>query len=159
MTAGQNTYQGDDGTKRQQQLGTSALKLQRNRAYLLIGLLLTAVVSEALALAALAPLKTVIPAIATVDANAHIVKVQVVTPETITGHESYIHSELYDYVVQCNTVDPNSASASPISAICIPPRRSRNNTTAKWRRITRTTRITSSARTANVTSPSPAYHC
>jgi len=107
MTAGANTYQGDEATKKQQEGGTNTFKLQRNRAYLFIGLLLVAVISQALALAALMPLKTVVPAIATIDANGHVLKVQIVAPETITAHESVIHNELYEYVVNCNTIDAN----------------------------------------------------
>lgn len=101
------TYIDDANIQHQQDKGLLAVKLARNRAYALIVLLLLVIISQAIALTALMPLKTVVPALATVDtATGHVVKVAVVSPEELSAQKSVILNELHDYVVKRHTLDP-----------------------------------------------------
>lgn len=107
MTSRTHTYVGDADTRRQQDQGLEGVKIERNRAYVLIVALVAALVATGLGFAGLAPLKTVVPAIVTVDSSTgHVVKVEVVTPETMTGNEAVIHNELHEYAIHRNSVDP-----------------------------------------------------
>ncbi|KLB48366.1 VirB8/TrbF family protein, partial [Xanthomonas euvesicatoria] len=85
--------------------GSNKLKQERNRAYLLIGLLLFVVGGMASAVTVLANVHTVIPVVSVIDANGHVVKQQVVNKETITGQESFVQSQVYDFIMYCNTFD------------------------------------------------------
>ncbi|MET3148740.1 UNVERIFIED_ORG: hypothetical protein ABIB63_004600 [Xanthomonas axonopodis] len=87
--------------------GSNKLKQERNRAYLLIGLLLFVVGGMASAVTVLANVHTVIPVVSVIDANGHVVKQQVVNKETITGQESFVQSQVYDFIMYCNTFDPD----------------------------------------------------
>jgi type IV secretion system protein VirB8 len=86
--------------------GSNKLKQERNRAYLLIGLLLFVVGCMASGLSVLANVHTVIPVISVIDGNGHVVKQQVVNRDTITGLESFVQSQVYDFIMNCNTFDP-----------------------------------------------------
>ncbi|MBD4460013.1 type VI secretion protein, partial [Xanthomonas citri pv. citri] len=77
--------------------GSNKLKQERNRAYLLIGLLLFVVGGMASAVTVLANIHTVIPVVSVIDANGHVVKQQVVNKEAITGQESFVQSQVYDF--------------------------------------------------------------
>lgn len=99
------TYQSDPTTRTRQEAGTNQLRHERNRAYLLIVILLGVIVAQALAILFIMPLKTVVPAIATIDENSHVTKVQVVNVETMLSNESLISSELHQFITNCNTVD------------------------------------------------------
>lgn len=83
------------------------LKAQRNRAYIGFGLALGLAAAEALALRALAPLKTVEPVFVTVDAaTQHVVVQNIDDPKSITAKTAYLQGKLYEYVTWRNTVDP-----------------------------------------------------
>ena len=106
MSAGSMTFRGDPKTQAAQVGGSNRLKQERNRAYLVIGLLLFVIGGMASAITVLVNLHAVIPVVALMDANGHVVKQQVVNRETITGQESYIQSQVYDFIMYCNTFDP-----------------------------------------------------
>ncbi|MBV6690318.1 type IV secretion system protein [Xanthomonas euvesicatoria pv. physalidis] len=107
MNFGKWTFKGDPSTQSAQLGGSNKLKQERNRAYLLIGLLLFVVGGMASAVTVLANIHTVIPVVSVIDANGHVVKQQVVNKEAITGQESFIQSQVYDFIMYCNTFDPD----------------------------------------------------
>lgn len=107
MTAGARTFLGDRGTQAAQLAGSNKLKQERNRAYLLVVLLLFALGGLASAVAVLAQVHTVVPVVSVIDANGHVVKQQVVSAETITGQEAFVQSQVYDFIMYCNTFDPD----------------------------------------------------
>nr|WP_011153912.1 type IV secretion system protein [Xanthomonas citri]AAO72113.1 VirB8 [Xanthomonas citri] len=107
MKFGKKTFLGDNETQAAQLGGSNKLKQERNRAYLLIGLLLFVVGGMASAVTVLANVHTVIPVVSVIDANGHVVKQQVVNKETITGQESFVQSQVYDFIMYCNTFDPD----------------------------------------------------
>jgi type IV secretion system protein VirB8 len=107
MTSTLKTFTGDPNTKAVQVAGTNKLKQERNRAYLFIALLLICLAGLAIAVTVLSSIQTVIPVVSVIDANGHVVKQQIVSKETITGQESFVQSQVYDFVMYCNTFDPN----------------------------------------------------
>ncbi len=107
MTAGVRTFLGDRGTQVAQLAGSNKLKQERNRAYLLVALLLFALGGLASAVAVLAQVHTVVPVVSVIDAYGHVVKQQVVSAETITGQEAFVQSQVYDFIMYCNTFDPD----------------------------------------------------
>jgi len=107
MKAGAYTALGDSATQAVQLGGTNRLKQERNRAYLFIGLLLFVIGGLASAVTVLASIHTVIPVVSVVDANGHVVKQQVVSRETITGQDAFVQSQVYDFIMYCNTFDPD----------------------------------------------------
>ncbi|MBV6795847.1 type IV secretion system protein [Xanthomonas euvesicatoria] len=107
MKFGKKTFLGDKETQSAQLGGSNKLKQERNRAYLLIGLLLFVVGGMASAVTVLANIHTVIPVVSVIDANGHVVKQQVVNKEAITGQESFVQSQVYDFIMYCNTFDPD----------------------------------------------------
>lgn len=106
MKFGMRTFLGDSATQSAQLGGSNKLKQERNRAYLFIGLLLFVVGGMASAITVLANIHTVIPVVSVIDGNGHVVKQQVVNAETITGQESFVQSQVYDFIMYCNTFDP-----------------------------------------------------
>ncbi|CAL8481732.1 VirB8/TrbF family protein [Caballeronia sp. S22] len=104
---GKGTFLGDESTRRIQLGGSNKLKQERNRAYLFIGLLLFVIGGMASAITVLANIHTVIPVVSVLDANGHVVKQQVVNKETISGQESFVQSQVYDFIMYCNTFDPD----------------------------------------------------
>ncbi len=107
MSFGGRTFTGDESTRRTQLGGSNKLKQERNRAYLFIGLLLFVVGGMASAITVLASIHTVIPVVSVLDPNGHVVKQQVVNKETISGQESFVQSQVYDFITYCNTFDPD----------------------------------------------------
>lgn len=107
MKFGTRTFLGDSKTQTAQLGGSNKLKQERNRAYLLIGLLLFVVGGLASAVTVLANIHTVIPVVSIIDGNGHVVKQQLVNAETITGQESFVQSQVYDFIMYCNTFDPD----------------------------------------------------
>jgi len=107
MRAGAHTALGDSATQEVQLGGTNRLKQERNRAYLFIGLLLFVIGGLASAVTVLASIHTVIPVVSVIDANGHVVKQQVVSRETITGQDAFVQSQVYDFIMYCNTFDPD----------------------------------------------------
>ncbi|GAB5101359.1 VirB8/TrbF family protein [Caballeronia sp. HLA56] len=101
------TFAGDEATRRTQLGGSNKLKQERNRAYLFIGLLLFVVGGMASAITVLANIHTVIPVVSVLDSNGHVVKQQVVNKETISEQESFVQSQVYDFIMYCNTFDPD----------------------------------------------------
>ncbi|AKK24989.1 type IV secretion system protein [Pandoraea oxalativorans] len=106
MIFGRGTFKGDANTQSLQLGGSNKLKQERNRAYLFIGLLLFVVGGMASAITVLASIHTVIPVVSVMDANGHVLKQQVVDRQTITGQESFVQSQVYDFIMDCNTFDP-----------------------------------------------------
>ncbi|AKM33512.2 type VI secretion protein (plasmid) [Pandoraea faecigallinarum] len=106
MNFGSATFKGDVNTQSLQLGGSNKLKQERNRAYLFIGLLLLVVGGMASAITVLASIHTVIPVVSVMDANGHVLKQQVVDRETITAQESFVQSQVYDFIMDCNTFDP-----------------------------------------------------
>ncbi|VVE59096.1 type IV secretion system protein [Pandoraea sputorum] len=106
MNFGSGTFKGDANTQSLQLGGSNKLKQERNRAYLFIGLLLFVVGGMASAITVLASIHTVIPVVSVMDANGHVLKQQVVDRQTITGQESFVQSQVYDFIMDCNTFDP-----------------------------------------------------
>lgn len=84
----------------------SKLKQERDRAYLLISLLLFGIVALSIAVATLASIHTVVPVISVIDANGHVVKQEIVQREIIQGQESLVQSQIHDFITYCNTFDP-----------------------------------------------------
>jgi len=107
MKGGAHTALGDSATQAVQLGGTNRLKQERNRAYLFIGLLLFVIGGLASAVTVLASIHTVIPVVSVVDTNGHVVKQQVVSRETITGQDAFVQSQVYDFIMYCNTFDPD----------------------------------------------------
>lgn len=107
MTLGGKTFLGNRSTQALQLGGSNQLKQQRNRAYWLIALLLLVMTGLASAVTVLAKIHTVIPVVSVIDANGHVVKQQVVSQETITGQEAFVQSQVYDFIMYCNTFDPD----------------------------------------------------
>ncbi|SAL60075.1 type IV secretion system protein [Caballeronia humi] len=107
MSSGDATFLGDAKTQAAQLGGSNKLKQERNRAYLFIGLLLICLASLAGAVTVLANIHTVIPVVSVIDANGHVVKQQVVDKEILTGQESFVQSQVYDFIMYCNTFDPD----------------------------------------------------
>lgn len=100
------TYLDNPAIRRQQEQGLTEVKLARNRAYALIVLLLGVIAAQVAALILLMPLKTVVPALATIDTSSgHVVKVALVSPEELAAQKSVILNELHDYILQRNTLD------------------------------------------------------
>lgn len=107
MNAGLKTFRGDAATQAIQLGGTNKLKQERNRGYLLIGLLLICVAALAGAVAVLAKIHTVIPVVSVLDANGHVVKQEIASKESLTAHESFVQSQVHNFVRYCNTFDPD----------------------------------------------------
>lgn len=107
MSTVKKTFKDDAKTQAVQLAGTNKLKLERNRSYAMNALLLVAVTALSGAVAVLAKIHTVIPVVTVMDADGHVVRQQVVTPDTITGNEAFVQSQVYDFITYCNTFDPN----------------------------------------------------
>lgn len=105
MSRKKHTFKHDSETQAVQLGGSNKLKQERNRAYLFIVLLLICIAGLTSAVTVLSVIHTVIPVVSVIDAQGHVVKQEVVTPETITGQESFIRSQVYDFVMYCNTFD------------------------------------------------------
>ena len=105
--SGQHTFHTDPTTQQVQLGGANKIKQERNRAYLFIVLLLVAVAGLSSAVTVLSKIHTVIPVIAVMDANGHVVKQQVVNADTISGLDSFVESQVNDFITACNTFDPD----------------------------------------------------
>ncbi|MGO4395878.1 VirB8/TrbF family protein [Variovorax sp. M-6] len=106
MKLGSRTFRGDPATQAMQLGGTNKLKQERNRAYVAIVLLLLCVASLAFALTVFAKRHTFIPIITVQGPDGNTVRQTVVTPESIAGEESFVQSQVYAFVMACNTFDP-----------------------------------------------------
>lgn len=106
MSAGKHTYVRDEVIRKAQSSGTARLKQERNRAYLFIGVLALCVIVLSVAVVVLSQIHTVVPVVSVIDANGHVIRQQVVEPKTITGQESFVQSQVYNFVHYCNTFDP-----------------------------------------------------
>lgn len=103
---GKKTFRDDPDTQKVQLGGANKVIQERNRAYLLIVLLLMAVTGLGAAVTVLSEIHTVIPVISVMDANGHVIKQQVVNKETISGLDSFVESQVNDFITSCNTFDP-----------------------------------------------------
>lgn len=118
MGFGRNTFKGDAATQAVQLGGINRLRQDRNRAYLLNIALIFAVLGLALAVAALANIRTVIPVVSVLDANGHVVKQTIVSRETITGQESFVQATVKDFIEYCNTFDPDPYWRQHFADLC-----------------------------------------
>jgi len=106
LRSGKRTFKSDPAIQQVLIGGQNKTKQERNRAYLLIGFLLVIIAALVPAVTVLSKIHTVIPAVAILDANGHVVKQYVVNAETITGMDSFVESQVHDFITACNTFDP-----------------------------------------------------
>jgi type IV secretion system protein VirB8 len=102
---GKHTFKGDPAIQQVQLGGTNKVKQERDRAYLLIAFLVILLALSITGIAVLAKIHTVIPVVTTIDVNGHVVKQQVVSQETISGLDSFVESQVHDFITACNTYD------------------------------------------------------
>lgn len=101
-----HTYVEDEQTRKVQTAGIETVKAQRNRAYAFSALVLLAITGLSGAVVVLSRMQTVVPVISTIDSSTgHVVKVQVLTPDSLTHMEAQEHTELHDYVRNRNIID------------------------------------------------------
>lgn len=105
--SGKNTLKHDVGIQLAQLGGTNKVKQERDRAYLLVAFLVGLLALSILGNAMLANIHTIIPVVSTIDANGHVVKQQIVSKETISGLDSFVENQINDFIVACNTFDPD----------------------------------------------------
>lgn len=103
---GKNTFKSDPATQQVQLGGTNKVKQERDRAYFFIAILIVLLALSIVGTTVLAKIHTVIPVVTTIDANGHVVKQQVVSKETISGLDSFVESQVHDFITACNTFDP-----------------------------------------------------
>jgi type IV secretion system protein VirB8 len=101
------TFVGDQLVRKHQLGQADKLRLERNRAYLFSVASLLCVTALALAVTVLANQRVVIPVVSVIDANGHVIKQQIVNPQSIVAQDSFIQSQVYSFVTYCNTFDPN----------------------------------------------------
>jgi len=106
VKAGSHTYCADALVRATQLGGVNKLRQERNRAYVFNGLVLACLVGLSAAVWRLAEVHTVVPVVAVVDANGHVVKQTVVSSDTIASLDSVVQSQVHDFVTYCNTFDP-----------------------------------------------------
>lgn len=95
-----------DQTIRHGQLATkNQLLIERNRAYLLVILLLICVGALACAVTVLANIHTVVPVVSVVDSNGHVIKQEVIQKDSLTAQDSLIQGKIHDFITHCNTFD------------------------------------------------------
>lgn len=78
---------------------------QRNRAYVYLALLIMSCLCLSVTAVVLANIHTVVPVIAVVDAQGHVVKQSVVSSEKMMTDERVVQSEIYNFITNCNTYD------------------------------------------------------
>lgn len=81
------------------------LAQQRNRAYMYGVVLTGCCLLLSAAVMVLAQRHTVVPVIAVVDAQGHVVKQDRVTADKMMADERVIQSEIYNFITNCNTFD------------------------------------------------------
>lgn len=106
MRAGNKTYIDDPLVRTIQADGLHKLKQARNRAFVVVFVLLVCVAMLASAIVVLSNLRTVIPVVAVLDADGHIVRQAVVDKERMIAEESFVQGQVYNFIVYCNTFDP-----------------------------------------------------
>lgn len=106
MSAGANTFKGDPRVQKEVLSGTAKDRQERGRLYLVLGAMGVSIVGLGVAVASLASNHEVVPIVVALDANGHVARQQVVTPETVAANESVLQSNVHDFVVACNTFDP-----------------------------------------------------
>ncbi|PRP68795.1 type VI secretion protein [Chromobacterium amazonense] len=105
-SVGKGTVKGDELTRQQVLGGSNKVRRERNRAYLFGGLLLLCLAGALVAVTVLSVIHTVIPVIAVLDNNGHVIKQQVVQKDAIVAEEAIVQSNLHAFVRDCNTFDP-----------------------------------------------------
>lgn len=100
------TLKDDETSKASQISERSSLILERNRLLLICALLTTVIIGLSIAVATLASIHTVVPVISVIDANGHVIKQEVTSKDKILGQDSFVQSQVYDFVQDCNTFDP-----------------------------------------------------
>ncbi len=106
MNNGNKTFVGDALIRMIQADGLHKFKQERNRAFLLISMLLVCMVILVVAIIVLSNIRTVIPVVSVIDANGYVVKQDVVSKEKIVAQDSFVQSQVYNFMVYCNTFDP-----------------------------------------------------
>lgn len=102
-----HTFKDDQITQQEQLSGTNKLRQERDRSLLINIILVIAVVCLGGAIIVLSKLQTVIPVIAMIDANGHVVNEQVVDKYKVEEQDSFVQSQVYDFIAACNTFDPD----------------------------------------------------
>ena len=102
---GNHTLKSDPLTRTTVLGGTLKVRQERDRAYLCIVLLMLLLSLSIIANVVLAKIHTVIPVVASIDANGHVVKQQVVSREAITGLGSFVENQIHHFITVCNTFD------------------------------------------------------
>jgi type IV secretion system protein VirB8 len=100
------TFVGDGLIRKIQSEGLHKIRQERSRAFLLVGLLLVCICFLVVAIVVLSRIHTVIPVVSVIDANGHVVKQDVIEKETIMAEDSFVQSQIYNFIVYCNTFDP-----------------------------------------------------
>lgn len=115
MSAGANTLKGDVGllgrlrsrAKQGFEVGfTEKAKTQRNRAYLLILLLIGLLVFSWAIIFSLAESRVVVPVITVIGANNRVVEQSIVGHESINAREAVVEEKINDFITHCNTFSP-----------------------------------------------------
>lgn len=104
--SGKNTFKNDPVIQQVQLGGANKVKQERDPAYMFVALLVILLALSIVGNVVLAKVHTVIPVVTSIDANGHVVKQQVVSKETISGLDSFVESQVHDFITACNTFDP-----------------------------------------------------
>ena len=99
-----NTLKNNPDIQQSHEGGQEKLRTERNRNLLLIIVLAAVIVLQAIAFLCLFPLKTVVPVIATINADGHVTSTQIVDPEAMTVNDVFKRSELHNFIINCNSV-------------------------------------------------------
>lgn len=100
-----HTLKNDPALQKQHLEGINRMRQERNRYYVTNIVLLIVVVVLAIAVMVLSQMQTVIPVIAVMDANGHVVTQKVVEKETIAANGSFLQNQVYEFIQACNTFD------------------------------------------------------
>lgn len=106
MSTGNKTYITDSLIRSIQADGLVKVKQERNRAYLLISVLVIMLILTVVSIMVLSTIRTVIPVVSVLDANGHVVKQTVVSKENMMAKDSFVESQVYSFMMYCNTFDP-----------------------------------------------------
>lgn len=104
--SGKNTFKTDSVVQQAQLGGRNKDKQERDRAYLFGAFMVILLALSIICNAVLAKIHTVIPVVTTIDTNGHVIKQHVVSKETISGLDSFVESQVHDFITACNTFDP-----------------------------------------------------
>jgi len=105
-TAGRHTVKGDPSTNEEVVGGIKGAKQERNRLWLVVMAMGAGLVGAGVVLATLANTHQFIPVMALLDTNGHVMYQKVVDKEALTANESFVQSDVYQFIQACNSFDP-----------------------------------------------------